>query len=132
MIFKKITSVILFSFFLPVAVFAFSEREYNAFFLSNDTINIIEIASLLLSLIASSYAIKLATLARGGQMEKTWNILALASIIFALNEAVNNFLRSFGINAYGYDKLFELLLALILLIAFINTKNMFLKQMKRE
>lgn len=127
MTFKKIILTISL-FFSPVAVFAFEDVSYDIYFLSNNAENIVEIASLLLALLASSYAIKLAALARGGQMERTWNLLALASIIFALNEAANNSLKSFGIDAYGYDKLFELLLAFVLVIAFISTRKMLLKQ----
>lgn len=130
MIFKKLILVISFFFILPLSAFAFGDWKYANSIFSNGFANTIEIASLLISIIASSYAIKLAALARGGQMEKTWNILALASIIFALNEATNNTFRSFGIDAHGYDKLFELLLALVLLMAFISTRNMFLRQMK--
>lgn len=127
MTFKKIILTISF-FFFPVAVFAFDGGTYGSSLLSDNAQNIVEIASLLLALLASSYAVKLAALARGGKMERTWNILALASIIFALNEATNNILKSFGIDAYGYDKLFELLLALVLVIAFISTRKMLLRQ----
>lgn len=127
MTFKKIILIISFL-FLPVGAFAFGGAAYDVSFLSDNVENIIEIASLLLALLASSYAIKLATLAHGGQMERTWNMLALASIIFALNEATNNSLKGFGIDANGYGKFFELLLAFVLLIAFINTRKMLLKQ----
>lgn len=127
MTFKKLILIVC-AFFLPMAVFAFDGGTYGISILSDNLGNIVEIASLLLALLASSYAVKLAALARGGQMEKTWNILALASIIFALNEATNNSLKGFGIDAYGYDKLFELLLAIILVIAFISTRKMLLRQ----
>lgn len=127
MTFKKIILTISL-FFLPIAVFAFDGGAYSTSILPDNLGNIVEIASLLLALLASSYAVKLAALARGGQMERTWNILALASIIFALNEATNNILKSFGIDAYGYDKLFELLLAFVLVMAFMSTKKMLLKQ----
>lgn len=126
MIFKKIILTISI-FFLPIIVFAFEEEASSVSFLSGNLGNFIEIASLLLAILASSYAVKLAALARGGQMEKTWNMLALASIIFALKEGTNNTLGSLGIDAYTYDKLFNLILALILVIAFMNTRKMLLK-----
>lgn len=131
MTFKKIILIISF-FFLPIAVFAFGGAAYDVSFLSDNTENIIEIASLLLALLASSYAIKLAALAHGGQMEKTWNMLALASIIFALIEATNNSLKGFGIEAPGATKLFELLLAFVLVMVFVLTRKMLLKQVVRK
>lgn len=127
MTFKKIILIIS-VFFLPIFVFAFGGETNSAPLLSDNFQNIVEIASLLLALLASFYAVKLAALARGGQMERTWNILALASIIFALNQATNNILKSLGIEAYGYDKFFELLLALVLVAAFMSTRKMLLRQ----
>lgn len=127
MTFKKIILIISF-FFLPIAVFASNGAAYDVYFLSDNMGNIIEIASLLLAIVASSYAVKLAALAHGGQMERTWNMLALASIIFALNEATNNSLKGFGIDANGYSKFFELLLAFVLVTAFMLTRKMLLKQ----
>lgn len=127
MTFKKNILIISFLFF-PIAALASNGAVYDISFLSNNMENIIEIASLLLALLASSYAIKLATLAHGGQMERTWNLLALASIIFALIEATDNSLKSFGIDAPKAGKLLELLLAFVLVAVFILTRKMLLKQ----
>ena len=124
---KKIILIISF-FFLPIAAFASNDATYYVSFLSSNMESIIEISSLLLALLASSYAIKLAALAHGGQMERTWNMLALASIIFALIEATNNSLKGFEIDAPKAVKLLELLLALVLVMVFMFTRKMLLKQ----
>ena len=61
-------------------------------------------------------------------MERTWNMLALASIIFALIEVTNS-LKGYGvINVHGVSELFELLLAIVLVAVFMRTRKILLKQ----
>lgn len=127
MLFKKIILTISIL-FLPIAVLASEGVTYDIPFLSDKLENIFEIVNLLLAILAASYAIKLAALTQGGQMEKTWNMLALAGAFFALVEILGA-LKGFGImNVHGAAEIFELLLALTLLKTFMITRKMLLKQ----
>ena len=127
MLFKKIILAVS-VLFLPIVAFASDSASFEVPFLSDKTENIIEIVNLFMALFAASYAIKLAALAKGGQMERTWNMLALASIIFALIEVTNS-LKGYGvINVHGVSELFELLLAIVLVAVFVRTRKILLKQ----
>ncbi|MBM2817694.1 MAG: hypothetical protein HW401_284 [Parcubacteria group bacterium] len=123
---KKIIIAISFL-FLPIAALASDIAAFDVPFLSDKMKSIIEIVNLFLALLAAFYAIKLAALAQGGQMERTWNMLALASVIFGFIQ-VSNSLKGFGImDIHGVTELFELLLAFVLVYVFIRTKKMLLK-----
>ena len=125
--FKKIILAVSF-FFLPLAALAFDGAAYDVPFLSDKTENIIKIVTLFLALFAASYAFKLAALAQGGQMERTWNMLALASVIFGFIEVLSS-LKDFRIiDIHGVSELFELLLAFVLVYVFMRTRRMLLKQ----
>lgn len=55
-----------------------------------------EIANLIIALLATVFAIKLAALSQGGTMEKTWNTIAIAVVFFALLE-ISGVLDLFGV-----------------------------------
>ncbi|MDO8471048.1 MAG: hypothetical protein Q7S49_00345 [bacterium] len=55
---------------------------------SENVEKVIEVVNLVVALIAGIFAIKLAALAQGGKMEKTWNTLAVAALLFVILETV--------------------------------------------
>lgn len=101
---------------------------YDAELLSEATESVLEIANLVLGLLAAVFAVKLAALAQGGTLEKTWNLLAIAAGLFGLLE-VNNALAGFGlVHVGGLEEIIELVFAALLLAAFMRTRKDLLRQ----
>lgn len=113
----------------PLALFADDAvAVYQATVVPENLENILELVNLAIALLAAFYAVKLAALSQGGSLEKTWNLLALAAVFFALME-VNNGLAGFGlIDLEGLGELFELAFGALLLVVFVKTRKNLLKQ----
>lgn len=111
----------------PLALFA-DDAVYQATVVPENLENALELVNLVVALLAAFYAVKLAALSQGGSLEKTWNMLALTAVFFALLE-VNNGLAGFGlIDLEGLGELFELVFGVLLLTVFIKTRKNLLKQ----
>lgn len=90
--------------------------------------NVLELVILVISLVAAVSAIKLAALAQGGSLEKTWNRVAIAVGFFALLE-INNALAGFELlHIGGLSEILEVVFAVTLLVALIQTRRDLLKQ----
>ena len=111
----------------PLVLFA-EGAVYQVAFVPEGLEEILELVNLAVALLAAFYAVKLAALSQGGSLEKTWNLLALASVFFALLE-VNNSLGAFGlVNIAGLGEIFEVAFGITLLVVFIQTRKRLLKQ----
>lgn len=120
---KKIVSASVFGLIAPFIVLAAGTSVYEFTVLPDRFENIFEIVNLLLSLVAAAFAVKLAALSQGGSLEKTWNGLAIASVLFAFLE-IFNALEGFGlVHLSGLDEMLELVMVFVLLITFYKTRK---------
>ncbi|MDO8505507.1 MAG: hypothetical protein Q7S48_02945 [bacterium] len=90
--------------------------------------NGLELINLFLAVLAATFSIKLAALSQGGQMEKTWNLLAIAAGLFAILE-INNALSGFNlVHIGGLSELVEAIFLTIFFTTFYKTRKSLLKQ----
>lgn len=124
---KKILFVLVPLLAFPTTIFA-AEAVYKVTVLPENFESVVELVNLVISLLAGFYAVKLAALSQGGAMEKTWNLLAGASVAFALVEITNS-LKGFGlVELGGLEEIFEAALGILLLVVFVKTRKILLKQ----
>ena len=90
--------------------------------------SVLELVNLLIAIVAAAFAIKLAALSQGGSLEKTWNLLAVAAVIFAALEVVGA-LQGYKIAHFGgLGDIIELVFLVILTTVFARTRKALLKQ----
>ena len=116
----------------PVVVWAAEEFAYETALISEGAENALEFVNLIVAIIAAVYAVKLAALSQGGQLEKTWNKLAMVGVVFAVIE-IFAALKGFGlVHLEGLEDILELVLAVLLLVAFVSTRRHLLEQVLGE
>ena len=113
---------------MPVLAFA-ADNFVKAEIFSEDVEKIIEVVNLVLALIAGVFAIKLAALAQGGTMEKTWNTLAVCAVLFVLLEVVGTLKGFEVVSVGGLGEIFELLFVSTLVYCLYFTKKNLLNKM---
>jgi hypothetical protein len=124
---KKILTAIFLV--LPVVAFAEDSALFQAVIFSGSVERFMEIANLLVALLAGIYAVKLAALSQGGTMEKTWNVLAVAALLFVLLEVVGA-LKEFAIvNVSGLGEIVEFILIVVFAYCLYFTRKDLLKKM---
>jgi hypothetical protein len=125
---KKYTKSILLSFVLlavPAVVFATGKEVA---FLPEEVEEILEVVNLLLALLAATFAIKLAALSQGGELEKTWNILAMAAVTFAGVEVIGALKEFELVEVAGLGEILELTFVALLCFVFYRTRKNLLKR----
>jgi len=123
--------IILFSFtllVLPMVALAASSYVYDYTILSDKGEVVIELINLVLAVLTAAFAIKLAALSQGGDLEKTWNWLATAASVFALLE-IYGALKGLGlVHVAGLGDIIELVMVVVLLVVFVKTRKSLLKR----
>ncbi|GEM_PF-7046800 len=90
--------------------------------------DVFHLLNLVLGLFAAFYAVKLAALSQGGELEKTWNALAVAAVLFALTHILNG-MQALGFVAIGgMTEVLGTLLALTLVFVFMRTRRVLLQR----
>ncbi|MDO8584943.1 MAG: hypothetical protein Q7R85_02355 [bacterium] len=85
--------------------------------------DIFHFLNLALGLFAAFYAVKLAALSQGGELEKTWNALAFAAVLFALTHIANVMSALGFVSIGGINEVLGLLLSGTLLYVFMRTRS---------
>lgn len=125
---KRTTAVFLSLLALPAIVFAADSYNFQTDLISSNIEHIIEILNLVVALLAGVFAVKLAALAQGGTMEKTWNTLAVVAVLFVGVEIVNS-LSGFGwVNIGGLSEILELAFVSVFAYCLYFTKKDLLKK----
>ncbi|OHA27267.1 MAG: hypothetical protein A3C06_00940 [Candidatus Taylorbacteria bacterium RIFCSPHIGHO2_02_FULL_46_13] len=127
---KSISVLMLAVIALPVLAFA-ADNFVKAEIFSEEVERIIEVVNLVLALAAGVFAIKLAALAQGGTMEKTWNTLAVCSVLFVLLEVVGTLKGFEVVSIGGLGEIFEFLFVLTFVYCLYFTKKDLLNKMMR-
>lgn len=113
---------------LPAIALAADNFNFQMDIISENTEKLIELLNLIMALVVGVLAIKLAALAQGGTMEKTWNTLAVVSVWFVLIEVVNS-LSGFGfVHIGGLSEIIELIFVLTFAYCLYFTKKDLLKK----
>lgn len=114
---------------IPAVSLAAGEFVYDFTLISESTEKLLEIVNLILSLFAAAFAIKLAALAQGGQLEKTWNWLAIAIVTFTGLE-IYGALKGFGlVHIGGLGDVLEFVMVIIFVYILFTTRRRLLKVM---
>lgn len=90
---------------------------------------VLDFVHLVIALFAAFYAVKLATLSQGGSFEKTWNLVAAVAVIFAVHGAFHGFAMLGLVDIEGIREIFELVLAILLLVLVVTTRRNLLKNL---
>ncbi len=83
----------------------------------------LEIINLVLAVIAAIFAVKLAALSQGGSLEKTWNLMAIVALTFAVFEIYGALQGFMILHLGGLGDLLEFIFVLILAITFYKTRK---------
>ena len=114
---------------IPAISLAAGEFVYDFTLISESTEKTLEVVNLILALFAAAVAIKLAALAQGGQLEKTWNWLAIAIVTFAGLE-IYGALVGFGlVHIGGLGDVLEFAMVVIFVYILFTTRRRLLKAM---
>lgn len=85
---------------------------------------IIDLLNSVVSIVAAILGIRLATLSKGGQMEKTWNLLAISAVVFAILIEVRVALKYFStLNIDSVAGLVELVFLIIFAYSLYSTRK---------
>jgi len=125
--FKKIFLLAIFL-SAPVIVFAGSNYIYDVGFIPESWENIIEFVNLIVAVLAAAYAVKLAALSQGGDLEKTWNLLAVVAVLFAILEIYGALKGLNLVYISGFGDVLEFVFGLTLLVAVYKTRKTLLKR----
>lgn len=90
--------------------------------------DVFHLVNLALGLLAAFYAVKLAALSQGGELEKTWNALAVAGVLFALTHVLNGMQALGFVTLGGANEVLGLGLALTLVYIFMRTRRVLLNR----
>ena len=114
---------------VPAAVYAKGDTHvYNASIIPESAENILELINLIVSIFAAAFAVKLAALSQGGQLERTWNKLAVVAVVFAVME-IFAALKGYGlVKIGGLGDILEFVLAVLLAATFYTTRKQLLRQ----
>lgn len=126
---KKITLFALGILLMPLAVRAAENFLFDARLLPGSMESIFEFINLILALMAAVYAIKLAALSQGGEMEKTWNLIAWAAVAFAVLEIYGVLKAFYIIEIEGLGDVIETIFLLFLLTSVYRTRKTLLKKL---
>lgn len=88
----------------------------------------LHLLNLALGLLAAFYAVKLAALSQGGELEKTWNALAAAGVLFALTHTLKGMETLGFVTLGGAEEVLGLGLALTLVYIFMRTRRVLLNR----
>lgn len=125
---KKIIALSAVLLLAPALAHAAEGYVYDLGFLPEALEEILEIVNLILSILAATFAIKLAALSQGGELEKTWNGLALGAGFFALLEVYGS-LQGFGfVHIEGFGDVIEAAMVITFLYVFYTTRKTLLKR----
>ncbi|PIY93362.1 MAG: hypothetical protein COY69_02005 [Candidatus Magasanikbacteria bacterium CG_4_10_14_0_8_um_filter_32_14] len=126
---KKYYKIIMFSImllFVPTIVLAADSKEI--FFLPEIVEEVLEIVNLVFAILAAVFAVKLAALSQGGDLEKTWNLMAMSAFAFAVVEVLGA-LKEFGLlQISGLTEIFELIFIILMTYTFYKTRKSLLKR----
>lgn len=114
---------------VPAAALA-AEGTVKTFELLPESVeSVLELINLFLAVLAAAFAIKLAALAQGGDLEKTWNWIAVAVTAFAAIE-IFAALDLFGlVHIGGLADILELIMVVIFVYILNVTRKRLLKRM---
>lgn len=113
---------------IPTIVLAAEEYVYDVTLIPESLENILELVIMLIAVLSAVFAIKLAALSQGGELEKTWNMIAIAAGLFAVLE-VHGALSGFKlVHLGGFAEIIELLFGLVLLATVYKTRKFLLKK----
>ena len=126
---KKYYKIIMFSImllFVPTIALAADTKEI--IFLPEIGEEILELVNLVLAVLAAIFAVKLAALSQGGELEKTWNLMAMSAFAFAVVEVLGA-LKEFGLlHVSGLGDIFELIFIVLMAYTFYKTRKSLLKR----
>ncbi len=115
--------------FMPIIVFAGGDFVYDVAFLSKNSEITLEFINIIIAILAAAYAIKLAALTQGGDLENTWNLIAVVAVLFAVFEAYG-VLKGLGlVHITGLGDVIELIFGLTLLVTVYKTRKTLLERM---
>lgn len=112
----------------PAVALAASDYVYNVSLLPEDLEDGIEFLNLVIAIMAAVFAVKLAALSQGGELEKTWNSIAIVASLFALLEMYGALNGLMLVNVVGLGDLIELFFGVVLLAAVYKTRKFLLKK----
>ena len=127
---KKITLASVFASLLavPTVLFAAEGAVYSFTLIPENIESLLELINLVIAMLAAFYAVKLAALSQGGELEKTWNKMALCAVLFAVLEIFGS-LKMLGlVSIEGIGDVIEFLFVSVLLIAVFTTRKSLLKK----
>ncbi|MEK7459807.1 MAG: hypothetical protein AAB636_01950 [Patescibacteria group bacterium] len=113
----------------PTLVLAAGEYVYDISLISEKAELILEPINLLIAILAAVFAVKLAALSQGGELEKTWNMIAIVAVIFAILEAYGTLKGLMLVHVGGLGDILELIFGLILLYTVYKTRKTLLQKM---
>lgn len=124
--------IIAFSFAILLLPLVASAAEgvavYDLPFLPESVEVFLEFANLLIALLAATFAVKLAALSQGGELEKTWNGLAIAATLFAVLEIYGALQGLSLLDISGFGDVLETMVLLTLLVVFYRTRKSLLNK----
>lgn len=105
-----------------------AEYTYNVTLIPDSVENALELVNLLIAILVAVFAVKLAALSQGGQLEKTWNLIAIVAVLFALLEVVGA-LKGFNlVRLGGAGDIIEFVFGIVFFTAVYKTRKSLLKQ----
>lgn len=125
---KKIILLSLIVMAMPAIALAAGSYVYDFTILSDKGEAVVEVINLVLAVLTAAFAIKLAALSQGGDLEKTWNWLAIAASAFALLEIYGALNGLKLVHVAGLGDIIELVMVAVLFIVFYRTRKTLLKR----
>ena len=110
---------------MPIMLLAAGESGYlYDFSLIPESLEIgLEGLNLILALFGAFFAVKLAALSQGGSLEKTWNMLAMASLAFAVLEVYGTLSGLKILHIGGFGDVAETVFASLMAVTFYKTRK---------
>lgn len=113
----------------PTIVLAADGYVYDLTLIPESLENILEFVNMLIAVFAAVFAVKLAALSQGGELEKTWNMVAIVAGLFAIFEVYGALSGFKLVHLGGFAEIIELLFGLVLLAAVYRTRKFLLKKL---
>lgn len=122
------------AFAVPLFTFAQEEMMMPALYTlqvipEGRVMDIFHLLNLALGLLAAFYAVKLAALSQGGELEKTWNALAVVGVVFALMHVLNGMEALGFVTIGGASEVLGFVLAVTLVYIFVRTRKVLLSRL---
>lgn len=95
---------------------------------------IISYLNIVVSIIAAVYGIKLAAMAKGGEMEKSWNLITVSAVVFAILTEITVITKiiDVGVSVFFIDLLSEIVKFVFIIIftyALYSTRRNLIKRL---